>query len=227
MSNPASNPIRIVLVDHLTLVRSGLRAILDRFQKVQVVGEASTVQEALSIISLEHPNIVLFNLESTDCAGLESIPMLIDGARGVRLVLLTESTDLTFHQCAAENGAMGIVHESQTPDMLIKAIEKVNDGEVWLDRMTMARVLRKISYQGVEKETDPEEARITTLSAREREIIALAGQGLRNKEIGGRLSISEVTVRHYFTAIFSKLAVSDRLELIIFAYRHRLAQPPQ
>jgi len=109
----------------------------------------------------------------------------------------------------------------------IEAIDKVKSGEAWLDRSVVASMIGKMTQRRADQVTDPELARIATLSSRERDIIVLAGQGLRNKEIGERLSISEVTVRHYFTVIFSKLDVSDRLDLILFAYRHRLAQPPR
>jgi len=227
MSNPTSSPIRIVLVDHLTLVRSGLRAILDRFPQVQVVGEAGTVQEAVPIVRRESPDIILFDSDRLDYQGLEGLPLLIDAAPCVRLVLVTGADDSDFHHRAVELGAMGVVLKTQTVDVLIKAIDKVHQGEAWLDRAPVASVLGRMSIEKTGKVTDPEEAKIATLSKREREIISLAGQGLRNHEIGGRLLISEVTVRHHLSTILSKLDLQDRLELIIYAYQRKLASPPK
>lgn len=215
--------VRILMVDPLTLVRTGTRMILERVPHFQIVGEVGHVQDAQGIITREHPDIVLFVSD----AELDGIAQLTSVEPSVRLVFVTSSTQAQFYQRAIELGAMGIVHKAQAADALIKAIEKVNSGEAWLDRTTVASMLEKMSKRRVSKQVDPELARIETLSPRECEIIALAGQGLRNNEIGEKLSISEVTVRHYFTTIFTKLNVGNRLELIIFAYRHQLAQPPR
>jgi len=218
-----SECIRIVIVDSFTLTRAGMRVLLERVPQFQIVGEAGEVQEAQDVIAREQPDMVLFISD----AELDVIKHLVNAASCVRLVLVTSSSDSRFHQRAVELGAMGIVHKSQTAEALIKAITKVNSGEAWLDRATVANMLEKMSQRRGSRQSDPEVAKIATLSPRECEIIALAGQGLRNNEIGDRLSISEVTVRHYFTTIFTKLNVCNRLELIIFAYRHQLAQPPR
>lgn len=227
MSKLSSSPIRLVLINHLTLARSGLRAILDRFPQFLVVGEALTAQEAIPIVHRESPDIVLFDSDCLDHQSLESLPQLIAAAPAVRLVLVTSSDDSDFHHRAVELGAMGIVLKTQTVEVLVKAIAKVHAGEAWLDRTTVASVLGRLSIEKTGKVADPEEAKIATLSKREREIITLAGQGLRNNEIGERLAISEVTVRHHLSTIISKLELQDRLELIIYAYQRKLAIPPK
>ena len=109
--------------------------------------------------------------------------------------------------------------------MLVKAVRKVHAGEVWLDRVMMADVLTRIT-RGGENRDNPEAAKISSLSAREREVVDLIGMGLKNKEIAERLFLSEVTIRHHLTSIYNKLGVSDRLELLIYAYRHGLVQLP-
>ncbi|HWP41952.1 MAG TPA: response regulator transcription factor, partial [Blastocatellia bacterium] len=91
---------------------------------------------------------------------------------------------------------------------------------------TMAGVLSEMVRASKPKEADPESSKIASLTEREREVVALVGEGLKNKQIADRLFISETTVRHHLTSIFDKLGVSDRVELLIYAYRHGLADPP-
>ncbi len=225
MSKLPSAPIRTVLVESRTLIRQGFSALLERFPQIQIIGTTGDLRDACDQICREQPEIVLYSLDPSDKTGLDAIPQLTSASPQARLVLLASSTDSEIYERAVILGAMGVVHQNQSIEVLVKAIEKVNSGEVWLDRATVATLLGKMSNRQT-KVVDQEAARIATLNAREREIIALAGQGLRNKEIGEQLLLSEVTVRHHFTSIFSKLNVADRLELIIFAYRHRLAIPP-
>ena len=226
MSELVSNPIRLLLIDGHTLVRAGLRALLADNPNLVIVGEAANCVDALLLAEQAQANVILFDPQLIE-PGNDLIPQLLAIVPQARIVLLTGLFDSELEQAAVHAGAIGIVRTDQSLDFLIRAIEKVNAGEAWLDHATVANVLTKIAGQKVAKEADPEEAKIAKLSARELDIISLAGEGLRNKDIGERLAISEVTVRHYFTAIFSKLEIADRLELIIFAYRHGLAQPPR
>ena len=120
-------------------------------------------------------------------------------------------------------GAMGVVLKDHAAEVLIKAIEKVHSGEVWLDRLMMGRVLQEISE---EKQSNPDREKIDTLTERERQVVGLVGEGLKNKQIAARLFISETTVTHHLSSVFSKLEVSDRLELVVYAFRHGLAKLP-
>ncbi len=123
-------------------------------------------------------------------------------------------------------GAMGLVFKEKAAEVVIRAIERVHAGEVWFDRTLIGNVLTELSRASATKKLDPEATKITKLTEREREIAALIGEGLKNKQIANRLFISETTVRHHLTSVFDKLGVTDRLELIIYAYRHGLAKPP-
>ena len=129
-------------------------------------------------------------------------------------------------QHALRLGASGIVGKDQPADVLFKAIEKVHAGEVWVDRVLMATILGAMSSTGERRTADPEAAKIALLTARERQIIAVVGEGLKNKRIAERLRISEATVRHHLTSIFDKLGVSGRLELTVYAYQHGLSKLP-
>ena len=110
--------------------------------------------------------------------------------------------------------------------VLIKAIRKIHAGEAWFDRSTVAAVLAEFSGLNGAKHTSKEAAPIAQLTDREQQVIGLIAQGLKNRQIAERLFISEATVRHHLTSIYSKLGVADRLELIIFSFKHNLGRVP-
>src|SRR5262249_55445781 len=133
--------------------------------------------------------------------------------------------DSEIHLKAVRLGAMGIVMKTDPSNLLFKAIRKVHSGEAWLNRSIMAAVIMGIHDNRPEKPRT-ETKKVASLTERELEVIASVGEGLKNKQIGERLFISEATVRHHLTSIFEKLEVADRLELMIYAYQHGLAKIP-
>jgi DNA-binding NarL/FixJ family response regulator len=202
-----------------------MRMLLESYPQFRVVGNTGNIDEALKLVAHQQPDIILLELNLNQFNNLELIPRLLDAAKNARVILVTSETDNDIHCQAAQLGAMGIVLKDQSPDVLVKAIDKVSAGEAWLDRTTVATVLTKMSRTQPEN-ADPDAEKLASLTSREREIITLVGQGLKNQQIAERVGLSEITVRHYLTSIFSKLEVSDRLELIIYAYQHNLAQLP-
>ena len=141
------------------------------------------------------------------------------------MIVLTGIRDPAEHRQAVRLGATGMVLKEQAVDTLVKAIERVHAGETWLDPALVANVLAERS-RARGRDADPEAARIAMLTERECEVIALIGEGLKNRQIAKRLSISETTVVHHLTSIFAKLGVANRLELVTYAYRHGLAESP-
>jgi DNA-binding NarL/FixJ family response regulator len=121
---------------------------------------------------------------------------------------------------------MGVVLKEQPAEVLVMAIEKVHAGEAWFDRSTLASVLASFADPQHPQEPYSHAARIATLTKREREVITLVAQSLKNRAIADRLFIREATVRHHLSSIFDKLGVSDRAELMLYAIRHGLAEPP-
>jgi len=191
-----------------------------------VVAMTGTASEALQLAARERPDIIVLDLMLGDEDGLDFLPQLCKTSPNSRVLILTGVQGTDAHRMAIRRGAMGIVLKQQAADLLLKAIRKVHAGEVWIDRSMMSSVLSDVRNERHE-EADPEAGKITSLTPREREVIALVSEGLKNKLIGERLFISETTVTHHLSSIFSKLDVSDRLELIIYAFRHGLAKVPQ
>jgi DNA-binding NarL/FixJ family response regulator len=223
---PATDGIRILVVDDHEIIRQGLCLLLKREPNLEVVGAAGKTADAMEIVAREDPNIVLLNTDLNDEEAFDFVQQLHTSAPNARILILNGKRDAEAHDRAVLLGAMGIVLREDAPAMLVRAIERVCAGEIWLDRSAMGRVFAQMSSNSKLKKVDPEAAKAASLTEREREVVALIGEGLRNKEIANRLFISETTVRHHLTSIYSKIDITNRLQLIIFAYRQGLAKPP-
>jgi len=226
LQNPIKEPIRILLVDDHVIVRAGLRMLIENHKGMVVVGEAGSRIDALAIAAREQPHVILLDLDMGNESGLDFLRELLDAAAGARVVMLTGVRDPEAHRRAVHLGAMGLVLKDKAAEVLIKAIEKVNAGEVWLDRSLTASVLAERSQADIGRKVDPDTEKVASLTDREREIVSLVCQGLKNKQIADKLFISDATVRNHLTSILSKLEVSDRFELALYCYRHHLAKPP-
>jgi len=222
MSAPDPKPIRVMIVDDHPIVSAGLRMLLESDPALSVVGEAKNSAAALALAVETQPNIILLDLDLGGESGLDILPRLLSVSENARVIILTGLRTPEAHHRALQLGAMGLVSKEKTSEILMKAIRLVHAGEVWFDRSMMGTALSEMTRAREAYELDPEAARIESLTDREGDVIMLVGEGLKNKQIAGRLFISETTVRHHLTSIFDKLQVSDRLELLIYAYRHKL-----
>jgi DNA-binding NarL/FixJ family response regulator len=207
-------------------MRAGLRMLLESQPGFTVVGEASTCADALALATGAQPDVIVLDLDLGGENAVESIPTLLRTAPETRILVLTGVRDPEVHRQAIRHGALGLVFKEKAVETLLQAITKVRAGEVWLEPTMIARVLGDLTRPQPSPPTSAETTNIARLTEREREVITLVGEGLRNKHIAERLYISEATVRHHLTAIFAKLDVSDRFELAIYAYQHGLAKPP-
>ncbi|MDF2439713.1 MAG: hypothetical protein JWN98_697 [Abditibacteriota bacterium] len=225
----SSTPIHVLIVrsDDNLVARAGLQSLLDSCDGIQVIGAVGNGEDALSIAEQTPPHIVLIDVDAgPQEIGFTIIEALIQsGCQGRMLALMSAGNSQKQHRAVA-CGAVGLVYREQSPEVLFKAIRCVAAGEVWIDRTTTANALIALQRERIAQENDPNLLRIATLSTRERELILLIGEGLKNKEIASRLFLSESTVRNHLSSIFEKLHVNDRLELVIFAYRYGLASLP-
>ena len=219
--------VRILIVDDHTVIRAGLRLLIETNERFGVCGEAGNCDDATSAAERLQPDLILLDIDLNGENALQCMPALRRAAPAARVLVLTGLSDAGVHAEALKSGAMGLVLKEKAAEVLLKAIDKVNQGEVWFDRTTMGSVLSEMSRRGGRAGADSEGGKITSLTAREREVVTLIGEGLKNRQIAERLFISETTVRHHLTSVFDKLGVADRLELVIYAYRHKLAKPPK
>jgi DNA-binding NarL/FixJ family response regulator len=223
--NTSANAIRVLIVDDHRLFLAGVRAVIENEPGLVVIGEAVDRTQAIDAIHAR-PDIILLDLDLGKENSLDFLPQLIAASGGARILIVTGLPDPELHVRALRQGAMGVLLKGQPPEVLLKAIRKVHAGETWINRSMVATFMHNLLEEGKAKKCDPEAAKIASLTARELEVISLIGEGLRNKQIGERLIISEKTVRHYLTSIFDKLAVEDRLELLIYSYKRNLVRLP-
>ena len=218
------NPIRVLLVDDHVLVRTGLRMLIESDKTLEVVGEAGSRQDALDTAVATSPDVILLDVDLGRERATDFLGELLLTRKDVRALILTGLRDTRLHRECIRHGARGVLLKEEAAGSLLKAIHKVHAGELWLDRSLTAELIDDIRH-GRSHKQDPQQVRIERLTAREREVIALVAAGCRNRQIAERLFISETTVRHHLTAIFSKLEVGDRLGLALYAFRHGLAEP--
>ena len=220
-----TDPIRVVLVEPQRLIREALRALLQSTPAITVVGEATGAPDLFKLIDLHQPDVVLIAFDGAserEFTMLEELPRV--AARAPTLMLVSE-LHAGFQATAIERGVMGVVPKSHSAELLVKAVQKISSGELWLDRSQTADVVNRLTRRRADD--DPEVTKIASLTARERQIVALVTEGLDNKEIAERLFISESTARNHLTSILDKLQLSNRFQLAVYAFRRGLVFCPQ
>jgi len=213
-------PIRIALLDDHTLFRDGLRRLLDMEPDIDMVAEAKSGAEIFPLLEREKPDLLLLDLNLQNESGLDLLPRLIEQFPDLKILVLTASIDQEDRVNSIKLGARGVVLKYAAAENLIKSIRKVADGEMWVDHETTKKLFEELADRRGPKAESP----LDLLTDREREVTALVGEGLRNKEIADRLFISERTVKTHISNIFQKLDLSDRLELALFAISQGLAK---
>lgn len=223
---PAESPatIRIVIIDNHTLVRAGLCSILENQPDLKVVGQTGSLDEAIRLVASTQPDIILLEQDPEIGLGVNMFSELVNACSQARIILVTGSNNRQTYLQAVQFGALGVVLKTQPPDILMKAIRKVHLGELWIDHSLVANLVAVAVNGQANAAENPKAASLIQFSEREREIIEFIGLGLPNKQIANQLCISNGTVRHYLTAIYRKVGVKDRLELLVYAQSHNLTQ---
>ncbi|MER7996398.1 response regulator transcription factor [Micromonospora chalcea] len=216
------SPIRVVLVDDQHLVRTGLRALLDRAPDIEVVGEAGDGRSGLAVVREQRPDIVLMDVRMPGGDGLAATRrILTDPALdGVQVLMLTTFDDDEYLFEAIRAGAAGFLLKDTAPDALRDAVRTVAGGDALLSPAVTRRVLAAAARSPV---ADP--ARLAGLTARERDVLAQVGAGRSNTEIGQALFLSPDTARTYVSRLLQKLNARDRAQLVVIAYESGLVRP--
>jgi len=223
MSQTSQKPINILLIDdHQSFLWGMVKLIESDSPNMQVIGTASEIADALAILEREQPDVILLDIDLGGVNSLDSMPLLRNATSAVVLIL-TGARDSETHERAVLAGARGVMQKEAPAEMILKAIRKVYEGEIWLDRMTTARVFSKLLDHS-NNQASPEAMKIASLTSREREIIdVMIRQGRStNKQIAVHLNMSEHTLRNHLSSIYSKLEVENRLELVMYAVKHRI-----
>jgi DNA-binding NarL/FixJ family response regulator len=213
----------VLLVGTHALIRSALASLIEEWQDIEVVDSINPNADAIAITAQEHPDVILLHIDANedDDAALRYLSALREEGENRRVLVVTGEHNAEEQLQPVLIGALGVVHEDQAPSVLERAIRRVHAGEVWLERAMTAEALSRLSGWRHAPESGSVQARLDSLSGREQDVVDLVCEGLQNREIGKRLSISEATVRHHLTSIFEKLDLENRLELVIFACRNK------
>lgn len=190
--------------------------------KMEVVGMACDADEAMRAAEQLKPDLILLDMDLGGSLSLNFLPSLLQ-ISDAKVLFLTGMRDADIHDKAILNGARGILLKDEPAKVIIRAIEKVSEGEIWASKASLARIFTRMSAG---TQTDPEREKIASLTGREREIITalLTFEDSTNEEIAGRLFISSSTLKNHLTTIYSKLGLSNRVQLLKYAIRHGLGK---
>ncbi|TDE23945.1 response regulator transcription factor [Actinomadura sp. 6K520] len=220
-SGPA---VKVLLADDQVLVRAGFRALLDAQPDIEVVGEASDGAEAVTQARRLRPGIILMDIRMPGLDGLEATRRIAadDRLDGVKIVILTtfELDEYVFE--ALRGGASGFLVKDTEPVELIHAVRAVAAGDALLSPSVTRRLIAEFAMRAKEPAPSP---RLNALTEREREVMALVGEGLSNEEIAARLVVSPATAKTHVSRAMVKLDARDRAQLVVFAYESGLVKP--
>jgi polysaccharide export outer membrane protein len=210
---------RVIVVETQPLLRDALSSLLAA-ANVAATGYSGALDGVEAALQAQAPDAVVLGLgpAAASTALLHQLPRL---AAQWRTLVVLSSDEPGMHARLVALGAMGVVTLDQASGAFVSAVRKVAAGELWLDRVQVARVLESMRGRGFSD--DPARSAIAALTGREREIVDLVAEGLTNDLIAGRLRISPATVRNHLTSVLNKLDLPDRFQLAVFAFRRGLA----
>jgi len=216
--------IRVVIADDQQLIRGGFRSLLDSEPDIEVVGEAGTGAEAVSLVSQLKPDVVLMDIRMPGGDGLWATEQIVAKPElaNTHIVIVTtfELDEYVGHAIRA--GASGFLVKDTEPVELIRAVRVAAGGDALLSPGVTKRLLERIAKTLTE---EPDTAQLRVLTDREREVLALVGLGLTNDEIGQRLFLSPLTAKTHVSRMMSKLLARDRVQLVVVAYETGLVKP--
>ncbi|MFI9645848.1 response regulator [Streptomyces sp. NPDC052040] len=209
------HPIRVFLLDDHEVVRRGLADLLDAEPEISVVGDADTVEHALTRAPALRPHVAVLDVRLPDGDGITVCRELRSRMPELACLMLTSFDDEDALLDAIMAGASGYVLKQIKGSDLVSAVRTVASGQSMLDPATTARLMRSLRADPAEQPSVAPE--LADLSPREREILALIGDGLTNREIGKRLYLSEKTVKNHISRLLAKLGVQRRVQAAVLA----------
>jgi DNA-binding NarL/FixJ family response regulator len=219
-----SRPIRVALVDDQALFRTGIRMLVASQDDLEVVGEAGDGREAVELAASSRPDVILMDIRMPVMDGIEATERIVAaadarGGSGPRIIVLTTFDLDEAATRAIRGGASGFLLKDADPEFLLAAIRTVHSGTAVLAPSATRELFQHFDSRTASR-VEPEA--FATLTARERDVFLLAARGLSNGEIAAGEFLSEATVKTHISRILSKLALRDRVQLVVYAFEHRL-----
>lgn len=212
--------IRVLLVDDHTLFRSGIKALLQRAEGFEVVGEAGDGLEGVKRAKSLKPDVVLLDLHMPGISGREAVQLIVENVPETHVVMLTVSEDADDLLETLRAGAQGYLLKNIDADFLIDSVRRAAEGEAVMSAQMMAKLMQ--NARSVATAPAPVAANHEKLSPREREAIAFLVRGASNKEIARALDLAESTVKIHIQGILKKLGLTSRVQAAVYAVEHGL-----
>jgi DNA-binding NarL/FixJ family response regulator len=213
--------IRLLVADDQTLVRSGLRKLLESEPDFDVVGEAGDGEQAVWSAARLKADVVLMDIRMPVMDGLEATARITGGADPPRVLVLTTYDLDEYVYRALRAGASGFMLKDAPPEQLIEGVRVIARG----DALLAPQVTRRLIAEFVRRPEQRLEPRLEELTSRERDVLGLVARGLSNREIAQKLGVGEATVRTHVGNVLAKLQLRDRVQAVVFAYETGFAQP--
>ncbi|WP_329280694.1 response regulator transcription factor [Streptomyces sp. NBC_00691] len=213
----AGQPIRVVIADDEPLIRAGIRMILTSDPEIEVVAEAANGREAVEAARAHAADVVLLDIQMPVLDGLSALPELRRAAPTARVIVLTTFGERDNVLRTLEHGGAGFLLKDTAPAELIRAVRAAAAGDAYLSPAATRHVVERLATGREAARAEEARGRVAGLSEKEREVLALLGEGLSNADAGKRLHMSEATVKTYVSRILAKLHCENRVQAALLA----------
>lgn len=210
---------RVFLVDDHEIVRRGIANIIDAERDLEVVGEASTVQQALGRVAATLPDLVVLDVRLPDGSGIDLCRSILSAHPDTRCIMLTAYDDDQASYAAVLAGASGYVLKDIRGQKLIESIRAVAAGRTLITRAVTDKVVDALTAQARAQTPSPSVPDAPDLTLRERQVLGLIADGLTNRQIGERLDLAEKTVKNYVSGLLAKLGMERRTQAAVYGAR--------
>jgi DNA-binding NarL/FixJ family response regulator len=219
--------IRVLLAESQPVILEGLRSALSRSADIQIAGEATDGLSTIAKAAELAPDVILMDVPLAEAGTLAVVSNLRLCAPKSKVIWFASSERSDDFADAMRLGCSGVICKDSPVELIVKGIRRVHAGEIWLDSMTTAAIIRRLAFPELVAvaRARPNADERGGLSGRERQITVLITRGLKNKEIARRMFITEQTVKNHIHNVFEKLGVGDRLELALYAVHHNMHMP--
>ena len=216
--------VRILIADDHSVVRAGLRALLEHHDQFQVVAEASTGEEAVVKAREWRPDVAVLDIRMPGISGIEACRQIVAEVEGCRVIMLTTYAEDELLFAAIRAGASGYVLKRIGDNDLVQAVDRISRGENILDPALTATVFSEMR----KADQNQRAAAFNELTGQELAVLSLVAHGLTNRQIAVKLYLGEGTVRNYVSSVLAKIGVSNRAEAAAYAVKHNIDEvlPP-
>ena len=212
--------IRVLLVDDEAMIRTGLRLVLEIEPDIEVIGEAPDGDEGVRSAAELRPYVVLIDVRMPRMDGLAATQRILADSPGIKVIVLTTFNDDACVREALRLGASGFLLKVAPPERLAEAVRVAARGDALLDPLVTRGVIE--AFAAVPEPPPEPPAALALLTAREREVLQMLGQGRSNAEIAEEFVLGEATVKTHVARVLAKLQLRDRVQAVVFAYEHGL-----